>query len=278
MPLLSQGYNIQRSPSSSTATRPTQHARPAPPRARREPGWLLIQWHRYIQKLKHFIEASHWQFRALALLSPEARAQEEARMNGPATKPHSQVWEMLGPFRVERYHLIGIELPHAAFYKTGGTQTFTVSPTTCEHPSSTLQARAAKTQAWWLCKACGSRFDRLRLDRGVTPIDAKGLEASTQAPLLPNDTTILTFGRHQGKTVRELRYHQASYCDWMVTTAVEAPDKCQEMLRQIATFLMIMASEQPEAHEVPVEQSRTEYHDLHEGDMRDEAEYPEDWQ
>ena len=67
---------------------------------------------------------------------------------------------------------------------------FTHDPALCQHPTDKMKGRGnTETSLWWLCQACGSRWERIKLSK---------YEPEKDSPL--SDRDLITFGRYTGHT------------------------------------------------------------------------------
>lgn len=97
-----------------------------------------------------------------------------------------------------------------------------MDPAMCQHPADKMRARANKTDKWWICTACLSRWDRL---------DTTELNL-TQGP---QDLNVLNFGKHMGSSFQEVWIQDRRYCEWILQTA-ENGDSSKE-IHQFAQYL-----------------------------------------
>ena len=83
--------------------------------------------------------------------------------------------------------------------------------------------RGNQTQAWWICKVCLSRCERLPLS-AVTSTDQE-----------PQPQDLITFGKHMGDTYQEVYEQDRSYCQWVMST-METGDPSEPM-RRFAAYI-----------------------------------------
>jgi len=99
-----------------------------------------------------------------------------------------------------------------------------VEPAMCRHPEEDMQARGNKISAWWTCKKCMSRWERVRKE---------DLTSTTGAP---SDLDMVSFGKHAGSTFQETYLNDPSYCEWAVRTAEEG--EANHSLRRLAQYIL----------------------------------------
>ena len=169
--------------------------------------------------------------------------------------------------------LVGLELPNSMCYKKNETKIYDLIPTQCPHQETDMQSRSAGSKAWWLCKTCGSRWDRFTLNDPPTASSLssrRSAQGSGFAPRLPDDSTEISFGRHKGMNIRTLRMTQRSYLAWMIHTAME--EDAQPDLRAAATYLMIKAALDGEDYLEAEESPQSEL-----WRQEDAGTYPSEW-
>ena len=277
-------------PTTETTSQATR--RVTTPAPRRSQERLLFDWKRVLTRVAYFLKAAEWHNRAISLMSPEARRKEEEmleKVSRPQKQPTAPSGEFLGPFRVRSNHLVGLELPHSDILPNAKNNLWTATAAECElvgHPN--IKARSSQKTAWWFCPDCGSRYDRLRLinkdeSSSSTGKVSKKLEDSTFAPLLPDDTYEMPFGRHQGLNLRQIRLHHKQYAAWMIETVThDEYNNSHPELRRAGTYLIIRQHQ--DGYTQP--QVTPQTFDLHEQDAESDwsapapmdSEYPEDWQ
>ena len=82
----------------------------------------------------------------------------------------------------------------------------------CQHPTEDMKRRGNKTSNWWTCKTCHSRWERLSLP---------GFEETIRQSL---PTDVVVFGKHVGRTFKQVYEEDPQYCQWCVTTQQQQSD------------------------------------------------------
>ena len=84
-----------------------------------------------------------------------------------------------------------------------------MDPTMCQHPEDSMAPRGNKTQKWWFCTKCASRWARTDL-------------AHVNESAEPLDEDLITFGKHMGKTYAQVYVDDPGYCEWVMTTVAQS--------------------------------------------------------
>ena len=160
--------------------------------------------------------------------------QKRAAQAALGTEPYKRIFNkydkmktdgQTAPTQVINGEAVGKPLPD-------GTGTRTVEANVCQHPLMAMKARGNKTQKWWTCNLCQSRWERVPLD----------LPAPTMEP---RDIDVMQIGKYQGKTFQEIYETQGHYCQWVLQTVDCEPSSSQH-LKRLASY--IVSREQREAH------------------------------
>ena len=91
-----------------------------------------------------------------------------------------------------------------------GEGTVNLDPALCQHPISAMRRRGNKYLKAWVCLECQTRWQRYHVD-----------EAN---PGPPRHNHIVMFGRHVGKTYKEVYNNNPEYCQWVTNTANTEPN------------------------------------------------------
>ena len=111
----------------------------------------------------------------------------------------------------------------------------------CLHPDSSMVRRGnakerdgIKTHClWWTCLLCHSRWERCP---ATTPPDDK----------IPCDSDRVLFGKHNGKTFREVYDNYPTYCNWVIETQEQGESPSPQLL-YFAKYLLFHAPHEPPA-------------------------------
>ena len=118
------------------------------------------------------------------------------------------------PSRIVQGELLGAPLRR-------GTGAARLHPTQCDHPETSVKARANAKAKWFTCLQCQARWERKSLE----PME------------ITTEHDFLLFGCHKDKTYGEMRQHHPSYCKWVLRTTELETDTCP-MLMRFASWLM----------------------------------------
>ena len=138
----------------------------------------------------------------------------------PSDQPKSKEnkrkpWRIL-EFHGEKY-VVGKQLEKAKGAKD--MKKHTHDPMICQHPSDKMSGRGGRGDLkWWICQACGTRWERVPLSK---------FETTAQ----PNCKDLLTFGRHAGKTYDFVYLNHINYCEWILKTAESGDDACDQLIK-----------------------------------------------
>ena len=80
-----------------------------------------------------------------------------------------------------------------------------IDPAICPHHVANMKPRGNGRQMWWTCNACLTRWERI-------PIEIK------ESTDVTKDEDVLAFGKHSGKTYKEVLENDPSYARWVVST------------------------------------------------------------
>ena len=142
-------------------------------------------------------------------------------MDQPKQKKTSKPWRIL-KFHGESY-VVGKELKEAKGAKDVTKHTH--DPMVCQHPSDKMLGRGGRNDLkWWICQACGTRWERLPLVK----FESTGAQ--------PRCKDLITFGMHCGKTYDTVYLNHPEYCDWILRTA-ESGDDASAVLKKFARYL-----------------------------------------
>lgn len=183
------------------------------------------KWRQFALKLM-LVLRSYVQKRALqAMLGKEVYARifettkkQEERMTADQ--------HLVGDGRVINGEIVGRPL-------TAGGAKATVDPAICQHHSAAMKARANRSQKWWTCIDCQSRWDRR--------------DMSIYEDQDPSASELILFGKYQGSEMASVRATDRNYCQWVLYTAEQENTKACPHLLRFATYLTMM--EQREARE-----------------------------
>ena len=93
----------------------------------------------------------------------------------------------------------------------------------CQHPIESMKARGNKSEQWWTCIACQTRWKRLPLQENTGP---------------PQETDLVTFGtKYVGRTYREV-FADREYSEWILRTAESGDHKMFSGLHRLALWLV----------------------------------------
>jgi hypothetical protein len=95
----------------------------------------------------------------------------------------------------------------------------------CPHQDSDMIARANKTNKWWTCRTCQSRWERSDL-----PLMQTGP---------PKASEVMLAGKYQGKTFREIVKTDPLYDQWVLQT-VELGDCVEVQYQRLAKYIIDM--------------------------------------
>ena len=103
-------------------------------------------------------------------------------------------------YRYLRGQVIGKALPRG----TGQVdlKNATMDPAMCQHPADKMVPRGNKTDKWWLCKACVSRWERLET---IPTLSSQSITVDPSQEILP-------FGRYMGRTYAQIFEDDPMYC------------------------------------------------------------------
>ena len=138
----------------------------------------------------------------------------------PSDQPKSKEnkrkpWRIL-EFHGEKY-VVGKQLEKAKGAKD--MKKHTHDPMMCQHPSEKMSGRGGRGDLkWWICQACGTRWERVPLSK---------FETTAQ----PSCKDLLTFGRHAGKTYDFVYRNHINYCEWILKTAESGDDACDQLIK-----------------------------------------------
>jgi hypothetical protein len=119
--------------------------------------------------------------------------------------------------------VVGKELPEGVGMRDLTKRT--LDPSLCQHPTDLMFARGGRgDKKWWLCQACGTRWQRIPLD-----------------DLAPRTETLgsrdrITFGKYLGQSYQQVYLNHPDYCQWVLQTA-ETGDAPSWMLIRFAKWL-----------------------------------------
>jgi hypothetical protein len=105
-----------------------------------------------------------------------------------------------------------------------------VPPDECKHEPHFMKPRGNDKKnssgkgIWWTCIMCNSRWERRLVDE---------VPEGT-----PQDSEVLTFGKHAGQTFLDASIENPKYCEWVVGTVTDPhSDPCPQMQR-FSEFLL----------------------------------------
>ena len=122
--------------------------------------------------------------------------------------------------RIVQGQLVGRRLEDSTGKTQGGHD-----PRTCQHEDQNMKARGNARQTWWTCLRCGARWERM---------DLPASSATGPATV----TTVMTSGRHAGKTFGEIFTEDQHYVQWAMMS-VEMGDATPEV-RRFAQFAVTL--------------------------------------
>lgn len=133
-----------------------------------------------------------------------------------ASKPQ----EWTGPYRMCKGQFIGKPLPMGQGPKD--KKKAHMDPSMCQHNSSDMIPRANKTDKWWFCQKCLSRWERI--------------PENAELHYNPRDEDLVTFGKHCGSTFLHVYLEDPNYCDWVERTVMET-DPPKGALTQLHQYI-----------------------------------------
>ena len=93
----------------------------------------------------------------------------------------------------------------------------------CQHPTTAMKARGNKTEKWWTCTLCQSRWKRMPLK---------------QSEGRATDTDVVTFGtKYVGRTYREVA-EDKEYSEWILRTVETGDHQAYAGIRRLADYLV----------------------------------------
>ena len=116
-----------------------------------------------------------------------------------------------GPIRYVKGQQVGRPLPPGTGVKD--QKKAHMDPTMCQHNVSDMQPRGNKTEKWWTCQKCLSRWERIPIRLSNDPT------AAEPQPPINQDETLLTFGKYAGETFLQVYLQDPQYCEWAMRTA-----------------------------------------------------------
>ena len=263
-PSSSQQAPVNRSRRQKQRTRPTE--------------WLIHQWGRMVNKLYYFLAAAHWYERSLCLLSPQARAAEEASRRGsPASSSKSSTTtKSTSKVRIINHMVVGRPLPQSK-------QGYPTQPSQCSHADSNMRCTGTKTTSGWLCQNCGSRWERFGMAVDMDDVaqgDRKRAQFSGHAGLIAQPHEMMKFGRYKNvKTHKQVMETCPGYCQWAFKSMKENPEVGMDVVKFVL-FLRLNDVESDVEEDQEEEQLRPDQ--VHIGseasDMEEETPYPAEWQ
>jgi hypothetical protein len=105
----------------------------------------------------------------------------------------------------------------------GGKAVATQDPCLCQHPEGEMVARGNRTDKWWTCKLCLSRWERTGLPTAPTGN--------------PKASEVMTIGRQMGKTFDVIFQQEKEYCQW-VLQSVEAQELQEPQYHRLAHYIV----------------------------------------
>ena len=103
----------------------------------------------------------------------------------------------------------------------------------CQHPIDAMKRRGNRTQSWWTCMRCQTRWERLPL-----PVQEGQ----------PQDYDLVTFGKYVGRTYQEV-YEDPPYSEWVLRTVESGETSQYPDMKRLALYLV--QKEQKEADSSP---------------------------
>ena len=113
--------------------------------------------------------------------------------------------EWKGAYRLCKGQFIGKPIPMGSGSKD--QKKAHMDPTMCQHNSSDMMPRGNKTEKWWTCQKCMSRWERIPENK--------------ELHVTPMDEDRVTFGKHAGETYLHVYLQDPAYCDWVQRTVEE---------------------------------------------------------
>jgi len=98
-----------------------------------------------------------------------------------------------------------------------------VNPSMCQHPEVQMKRRGNQAEKAWICLACLTRWQRL----DISEINQTGE--------VPQNTDVLTFGKHMGSTYLEVYQNDQVYCRWIMATMDQ--QEGTEPIRKFASYI-----------------------------------------
>jgi hypothetical protein len=124
------------------------------------------------------------------------------------TATTAKVKDWTGPLRFCKGQAVGQPRDSGAGPKD--LQKAHMDPTMCQHNDQDMMPRGNKTDKWWTCQKCLSRWDRIP-------------DASPSSLATPDDEDLVTFGKHAGSTFLTVFLEDTPYCEWVLRTQEEVP-------------------------------------------------------
>jgi len=140
------------------------------------------------------------------------------------TATTAKVKDWTGPFRFCKGQAVG--QPRDSGIGPKDQQKAHMDPTMCQHNDQDMMPRGNKTDKWWTCQKCLSRWDRI----------PDALNPSSFAA--PNDEDLVTFGKHAGSTFLHVYLEDTPYCEWVLRTLEEVPTPAKgSPLQRLAQYI-----------------------------------------
>ena len=94
-------------------------------------------------------------------------------------------------------------------------------PDVCPHLTTHLVHGGNGKALWWVCNACGSRYERFRMEENLEP----------------TEHTIMTWGKYSGKTFGQIFHNHREYIEWALMTWNVNADVSPQMKRFVEWIL-----------------------------------------
>ena len=120
----------------------------------------------------------------------------------------------------------------------------------CNHPEQRMYRRGNRHGIWWHCNLCLSRWERF--------------QPASHVQDMPKDDDTVSFGKHQGKTHKQVYEEAPQYCHWACQTAEEDFDNADMRLIALANYTRKRQMNEAEGPQFPDNSDMDEDYDLEE--------------
>ena len=96
----------------------------------------------------------------------------------------------------------------------------TMTVAACQHPAARMKKRGNKAATWWTCLECQGRWERIPMPEMIGE---------------PTGAEVAMFGKHVGKTFKEILKFHRGYAQWAIQE-MEHAESASEQLMRFAQF------------------------------------------